>query len=264
MARGWVAAFFLLVGFGSAWARPSTSVFLEDLTWPELRADIQSGKSTILIPVGGTEQSGPQMALGKHNMRAKVLSEKIARALGNALVAPVVAYVPEGDVDHPTGDLGFPGTISVPVGAFEEVLEGAAQSFKLAGFRNILFLGDCGVYRHYLPIVAARLNRKWAGTPVKAQVIDEYYRASEIQFGRLLKDKGYSEAEIGEHAGLLDTALLMGVDPRMVRVDMLDKTRPGDGVHGDPSRASAALGNLGVDFVVARTVAAIKAVIARD
>jgi creatinine amidohydrolase len=264
MARSWVAALFLLVGCGTARAEPSTSVFLQDLTWTELRADIQSGNTTILIPIGGTEQSGPQMALGKHNMRAELLSEKIARALGNALVAPVIAYVPEGDVDHPRGDLRFPGTISVPVGAFEEVLEGAAQSFKLAGFRNILFLGDCGVYRHYLPIVATRLNREWARTPVKAHVIDEYYRASEIQFGQLLKDKGYREAAIGEHAGLLDTALLMGVDPSMVRVDMLDKIKPGDGVTGDPSRASVALGKLGVDFVVARTVAAIKEVTARD
>ena len=264
MARGLYAAFFVLIGIGIAHADPSTSVFLQDLTWTELRADIQSGKTTILVPIGGTEQSGPQMALGKHNVRARLLSEKIARALGNALVAPVIAYVPEGDVDHPRGDLRFPGTISVPVGAFEGVLEGAARSFKLAGFRNILFLGDCGVYRHYLPIVAARLDREWAGTPVKAHVIDEYYRASEIQFGQLLKDKGYSEAEIGEHAGLLDTALLMGVDPSMVRVDMLDKIKPGDGVTGDPSQASGALGKLGVDFVVARTVAAIKEVTARD
>jgi creatinine amidohydrolase len=226
--------------------------------WPELRADIQSGKTTILVPIGGTEEDGPQMALGKHNVRAELLSAKIARALGDALVAPVIAYVPEGDVDHPIGDLKFPGTISVPVGAFEEVLEGAAKSFKLAGFRNILFLDDCGVYRRYLPIVAKRLDREWAGTPVRAHVIDEYYRASEIEFAQLLKKKGYSEAEIGAHAGLLDTSLLMGVDPSMVRVDMLDKTKPGDGVYGDPSRSSVALGKLGVELVVNRTVAAIR------
>ena len=262
MARGLLVALFLLIAIGTAWAAPSTSVFLQDLTWTELRADIEAGKTTILVPIGGTEQNGPQMAVGKHNVRAELLAEKIASALGNALVAPVIPYVPEGDVDHPTGDLRFPGTISVPVGAFEEVLEGAAQSFKLAGFRNILFLGDCGVYRHYLPIVAAQLNREWARTPVRAHVIDEYYRASEIEFAQLLKEKGYSAAEIGEHAGLLDTTLMMGVDPAMVRPDLLDKTKPGDGVRGDPSRASIALGKLGVELVVTRTVAAIKKVTA--
>ena len=264
MARGLIAALFLLIGIGPAWAEPSTSVFLQDLTWTELRADIQAGKTTILIPVGGTEEDGPQMALGKHNVRVQLLSEKIARALGNALVAPAIAYVPEGDVNHPKGDLKFPGTISVPVGAFEEVLEGAAKSFKLAGFRNIVFLGDCGVYRRYLPIVATRLDREWAGTPVRAHVIDEYYRAGESEFGQLLKSKGYSQAEIGAHAGLLDTSLMMGVDPSMVRADLLDKTKPGDGVYGDPSRSSVALGKLGVQLVVTRTVAAIREITTHD
>jgi creatinine amidohydrolase len=258
MARGLLYICVLLLAGSAAAHAASSSVYLEELTWPELRVDIDAGKTTILVPIGGTEQSGPQMAVGKHDVRAHVLAGKIAHALGNALVAPVIAYVPEGDVDHPTGDLRFPGTISVPVGAFEEVLEGAARSFKLAGFRNILFLGDCGVYRHYLPIVAKRLDREWAGTGVRARVIDEYYRASEIEFGVLLHKKGYTEAEIGEHAGLLDTALMMGADPGMVRVNQLDKTKPGDGVHGDPSRSSVALGQLGVDLVVAKTVAAIK------
>jgi creatinine amidohydrolase len=265
MARGLLAALYLLIGIGPTWAGPSPSVFLQDLTWTELRADVQSGKTTILVPIGGTEENGPQMALGKHNVRAKLLCERIARALGNALVAPVIAYVPEGDVDHPTGHLQFSGTISVPIGAFEEVLEGAARSFNLAGFRNILFLGDHGGYQRDLHIVADRLDREWVGSGVRALAITEYYRASEIEFGQLLKQKGYSEAEIGTHAGLLDTSLMMGVDPRMVRADLLRETKPGDGVYGDPSRSSVALGRLGVDLVVvARTVAAIKEATARD
>src|SRR6516165_3974154 len=141
MAKGSVVLFVLLLAMAGARAAPASSVYLEDLTWPELRAEIQSGKTTILVPIGGTEQNGPQMALGKHNVRAHVLAGKIARALGNALVAPVIAYVPEGDVDHPEGHLKFPGTITVPVGAFEQTLEYAAKSFRLAGFRDIVFLG---------------------------------------------------------------------------------------------------------------------------
>jgi creatinine amidohydrolase len=258
MARGFFAALFLLTMVGPASAAPSQSVFLQDLTWTELRADIAAGKTTILIPIGGTEENGPQMALGKHNVRATLLCGKIARALGDALVAPVIAYVPEGNVDHPTGHLKFPGTISVPTGAFEEVLEGAARSFKLAGFRNILFLGDHGGYQRDLRLVAARLDREWARTPVTARAVGEYYRASEIEFGRLLKSKGYTEKEIGTHAGLLDTSLMMGVDPSMVRVGLLADTKPGDGVYGDPSRSSVALGKLGVELVVTRSVAAIR------
>ncbi|MEO8927508.1 MAG: creatininase family protein, partial [Caulobacteraceae bacterium] len=90
------------------------SVFLEDLTWTELRALIAAGKTTILVPVGGVEQSGPYLALGKHDARVRVLAERIARKLGNALVAPVVAYVPEGTIDPPTQHMRFPGTITVP------------------------------------------------------------------------------------------------------------------------------------------------------
>jgi creatinine amidohydrolase len=264
MARGLLVALLLLIGAARAHAEPSTSLFLDDLTWPELRADIAAGKTSIIIPIGGTEENGPQMALGKHNVRVKLLTEMIARKLGNALVAPVISYVPHGDVHHPTGQLAFPGTTSVSTGAFYEVVEGAAWSFKLAGFRNILFLGDHGGYQHDLQLIAARLDREWAGTPVRAHAIYEYYRASEIEFGQLLKQKGYSEAEIGKHAGLLDTSLMMGVDPSMVRADLLGETKPGDGVNGDPRRSSAALGKLGVELVVTRTVAAIRQATTHD
>jgi creatinine amidohydrolase len=258
MTRGLLFLCLLLVGITSARAAAPPSVYLEELTWTELRDQIQAGKTTILIPIGGTEQNGPQMALGKHNVRVHVLSAKIARALGNALVAPVIAYVPEGNVDHPEGHLRFPGTITVPQDAFEKVLEYAARSFKLAGFRNIVFLGDHGGYQKADQAVAQRLDREWAATPVRAWAIEEYYRASEVEFGQLLKSKGYSEAEIGTHAGLLDTSLMMATDPSLVRTDLLGETKPGDGVHGDPHRASAELGQLGVDLIVTRTVDAVK------
>jgi creatinine amidohydrolase/Fe(II)-dependent formamide hydrolase-like protein len=263
MARGLLVLCLLLVGIAGARAAPAPSLYLEQLTWPELRDQIQSGKTTILVPIGGTEQNGPQMALGKHNVRVHVLAAQIAAALGTALVAPVIAYVPEGNVDHPEGHLKFPGTITIPPGAFEQTLEYAAKSFKLAGFRDIVFLGDHGGYQKADEAVAQRLDREWAATPVRAFALTEYYRASEVEFGQLLKSKGYSEAEIGTHAGLLDTSLMMATDPGLVRTDLLAATKPGDGVHGDPRRSSATLGRLGVDLIVTRTVAAIRTAVSR-
>ena len=106
-----------------AYSQERPSVFLEDLTWTELRDEIGAGKTTIIVPIGGTEQNGPAMALGKHNRRVKLLSERIAVSLGNALVAPVIAYVPEGNLSPPSGHMRFPGTISVPEAAFEAILE---------------------------------------------------------------------------------------------------------------------------------------------
>src|SRR5215475_8382903 len=99
MAKPFLWLCFLLLGLSAA--RAADTVFLEELTWTELRDQIRSGKTTILVPIGGTEQNGPHMALGKHNVRVKALSAAIARRLGNALVAPVLAYVPEGRISPP-------------------------------------------------------------------------------------------------------------------------------------------------------------------
>jgi len=98
------------------------TVLLEQMTWTEVRDALRAGKTTVIIPVGGVEQSGPYIALGKHDRRVAILSERIARALGNALVAPVVAYVPEGNTSPPSEHMRFPGTITVPPAVFERTV----------------------------------------------------------------------------------------------------------------------------------------------
>ncbi len=248
----------LLLGVASA-ARAQTpdSVFLEDLTWTELRDQIAAGKTTIILPIGGTEQSGPAMALGKHNHRATRLSEMIAKRLGNALVAPVIAYVPEGTIDPPSAHMRFPGTITVPDDVFEKTLEYAARSFKLHGFRDIVFLGDHGGYQKDETVVADRLNREWAKTPVRVHALIEYYDITQTDYVKALEARGYSAEEIGTHAGLADTSLTLALDPSLVRADQLRsgaKFGRADGVYGDPRRSSAELGRIGVDLIVARTV----------
>jgi creatinine amidohydrolase len=258
--------FLLAVAAPAAQAQPPATVFLEELTWTELRDLVAAGTTTIIVPIGGTEQNGPDMALGKHNLRVKALSEKIALALGNALVAPVIAYVPEGGVSPPTEHMRFPGTITVPDETFEKVLEYAARSFKLHGFRDVVFLGDHGGYQKDDKIVADRLNREWAATPVRVHAVAEYYRVTQTRYVQALKDRGYSDDEIGTHAGVADTSLMLAVDPRLVRMDHLTSgAKPGaeDGVYGDPRRSSAELGQLGVDMIVTETVAAIRKDIAQ-
>ena len=255
-----VAAVCLTLACASrALGQPPDTVFVEELTWTELRDLIRAGKTTIILPTGGTEQNGPHMALGKHNARVKALSEKIARGLGNALVAPVLAYVPEGRLAPPSGHMRFPGTITVPDEAFQKVLESAARSFKLHGFRDIVLIGDHGGTQADLKAVAARLNREWARTDVRVLALEEYYRASDVETRRLFGSRGYKDEELGAHAGLTDTSLMLAVDPRMVRTDRL---KPGhrdqDGVDGDPTRATAELGRLGEELIVTRSIDAIK------
>jgi creatinine amidohydrolase/Fe(II)-dependent formamide hydrolase-like protein len=245
-------------------AAPPQTVALEDLTWTELRDAIRAGQTTIIVPVGGTEQSGPAIALGKHNARVRLLSTRIAQALGNALVAPVIAYVPEGSVSPPTSHMRFAGTITLPDGAFEQVIEYAARSFRLHGFQHIVLLGDHGGYQKNLEAVAGRLNQQWGATSVRVLAVTEYYRAAQVDFAAALRQRGYSDAEIGLHAGLADTALTLAVDPQLVRSDRLRQPlAAADGVQGDPRRATAEIGQAGVDLIVAKTVAAIRKAIAR-
>lgn len=209
----------------------------------------------MLIPIGGTEQSGPGLALGKHNVRVMALSGRIAQELGNAIVAPVIAYVPEGSVSPPTSHMRFPGTITVTDEVFSKTLEYVARSMKQAGFQNIVFLGDHGGYQQIESAVAGKLSREWSGSLVRVIALTEYYRASTDGFAAILKARGFSAGEIGKHAGLSDTSLQMAVAPNMVRADRLVSNR--GGVEGDPRRATVELGQLGVNEIIGASVAAI-------
>lgn len=70
------------------------TVWVEEMTWMEVRDALRAGKTTVIVPTGGVEQNGPYLATGKHNVVLRATCEAIARKLGDALVAPVVAFVP--------------------------------------------------------------------------------------------------------------------------------------------------------------------------
>jgi creatinine amidohydrolase len=215
------------------------SLFLEQLTWTEVRDAVAAGKTTILVPIGGTEQNGPHMALGKHNARATELARRIAQGLGDALVAPTIAYVPEGAIEPPAAHMKYAGTISIPEEAFEKTLEGAARSFRHAGFRKIVFLGDHGGYLRSLKRVAARLDAQWAPA-VHVLVPSEYY-------------------EELPHAGRADTSLTLGAGlGGMVRTDRVNPKATGLGAAQDPSGADEKAGVAVAQQIVDRTVASLK------
>ena len=259
--RWWVALSVAMSVFIPGLASAQGSVFIEELTTQEVSVALKAGKKTVLIPIGGTEQNGPHMAIGKHNTRAKALAGKIAASLGNALVAPVLSYTPEGNIDPPTEHMGFAGTISISEDTFKNILLGTARSFKKHGFTDVVLLGDSGNYQKALAAVAAQFNREAAKSPVRVHYIAEYYRSTQSTYLDALRARGLSPAEIGTHAGSADTSLLMAIDPSMVRPDRFaDAARGGWalGTLGDPRASSAANGQFGVDAVVKITVDAIK------
>ena len=248
MIRALLASCLLFVCIANAMAGTPKTVVLDELTWSELRDRIQAGSTTIIVPIGGTEQNGPHMVLGKHNVRAKAIAEKIALALGNALVAPVIAYTPEGQIEPPVAHMRFPGTISVTQETFRQILESAARSFRQHGFRDIVFIGDHGGYQKDMKAAAARLNGEWsrarssapAHLHAQAYAIEEYYLAGGSGFAQVLKGKGFRDEEIGTHAGLADTSLALAVDAGLVRADRLPSPAGrAEGVSGDPPRSAA-------------------------
>ncbi len=240
--------------------QPPNTVFIEKLTWTEIDAAIGEGTTTIIIPTAGTEQNGPHMVTGKHRYIIEEASDRIARELGNALVAPAVTYVPEGDLDPPTGHMAYAGTITLPNEYFVKLLEYAASSFRVHGFTDIVLIGDSGGNQRGMEEAARTLNQAWGGAGARVHFIGDYYAAH--GFREWLQEQGETPESIGRHAGITDTSLLLYVAPQHIRSDKLAPGGgfEGSGVSGDPTRASREYGEVGMDLRVAAAVRQIQAV----
>ena len=254
-------AICLLIAVSSvapALAQVPNTVFLEEMTWMEVREALGAGKTTVIIPTGGTEQNGPHMVLGKHNYLVHYKAGQIAERLGNALVAPVMAYVPEGDVDPPTGHMRYAGTITTPQEIFEQVLEFAARSLAQHGFTDIALLGDSGGNQAGQRSVTERLNREWADTPTRVHHVNDFYPGPGDPW---LREQGETEEAVGSHASIHDTASLLFLNPDLLRLDKLGLGVAGDGsgLVGDPSRATAEYGERILEMQIDAAVRQIRA-----
>ena len=152
------------------------TVWIEDMTSVEVRDQIKAGKSTALIIVGGMEDNGPYLPVGKHGTVMKIEAEAIARKLGNALVAPLIDTAP-GNPEKP----GLPGAIALSGETYRGVLTDMATSLKADGFTNILFMGDHGPDQKPEIEVAQALNEKWKGSGVFLAHIAAYYDYADVQ-----------------------------------------------------------------------------------
>src|SRR5213594_486005 len=120
------------------------TVMMEEMTWMEIRDAMRAGKKTVIVPTGGVEQNGPYLTTGKHNFVLRATAPAIARKLGNALVAPIVGFVPEGDIDPPTIHMKYPGTISLTEETYQRLLIDICDSMRMHGFQHIVLIGDSG------------------------------------------------------------------------------------------------------------------------
>jgi len=154
----------------------TSPVFIEEMTWMEVRDALAEDKTTAIVGTGGVEQNGPYVAAGKHNFVLSATTEAIARELGDALVAPIVKFVPEGSIDPPSGHMRYHATISVSQATFEALLTDVASSLEAHGFTDIVLIGDSGGNTRGMQNVADALNMAWADRGSRVHHIPEYYR----------------------------------------------------------------------------------------
>jgi creatinine amidohydrolase len=239
------------------------SVFLEELTWLEVRDALRSGKTTAVVPTGGVEMSGPYLALGKHNYVNRATCAAIARKLGNALCAPNVPFVPEGDIEPPSGHMRYPGTISVGAATFRALLTDIASSLKAHGFEHIVLLGDSGGNQPGLKTVAADLSAKWAGGKTTIHFIPEYYDypGASAFAARTL---GWTQVDEGHHDDPIISSIMMTVDPSTVRIQQrIAKNRASiNGISLAPVDMAVASGRRIVDYRADAAVVAIRKALA--
>jgi creatinine amidohydrolase len=244
-------------------AQDLPSVFLDELTWTEVRGAIDGGTTTVIVATAGTEQNGPHMVLGKHMFIVKEAARQIAERLGNTLVAPVIAYVPEGDLEPPSGHMRYAGSITLPNEHFMTLVEFAARSLAVHGFTDIVFIGDSGGNQRGMSAVAEKLNTEWAGRPTRVHFAGDYYSANE--FREWLISQGEPEDAVGSHAGIMDTSILWAVAPEHIRQDRLAPGGgfEGSGVSGDPTKASQAYGRKGMELKVEAALRQIRELMGR-
>ncbi len=188
------------------------SVWIEELTWMEVRDAMAAGKTTAIIAAGSTEQNGPYVPTGKHIYVLRATAEAIARGLGTALVAPMIPF-------EPGAASATPGTLQLRPETYEALIEDEAEGLKANGFAHVVLIGDSGGNQRGLANVAKKLTTAWAGGPTSIHFVPEYYdswEAADAAWASLGVPKTVDE---GIHDDYSVNAIIATVDPGKIRFE---------------------------------------------
>jgi creatinine amidohydrolase/Fe(II)-dependent formamide hydrolase-like protein len=239
-------------------AAQTRSVWIDDLTWPEVRDAIVAGKSTAIIFVGSSEQNGPHMAIGKHNFIARHAAQRIAEELGDALVYPVIPFAITGDAAAKTAHMRFPGSVSLPPDVFSGLVRAVVQSALSAGFKLVTLMGDHGGGQEEMSRAAQALDTQSKKSGARVLFVGDLYSKADAQFDALLAKRGITSKEL--HAGIPDTSAIIFLgEQAWIRKDQIAAANDATGVQGSPALATAELGKLYLDMKVENAVNQIKA-----
>ena len=235
---------------------PNT-VWLEEMTWIDVRDALKAGKTNVIVPTGGMEPNGVWLVTGKHNYVLHANCEAIARKMGNALCAPIVKFVPEGNISPKSSHMVSPGTISAREETFQALLTDIAESLQAHGFKNVIFIGDSGGNQKGQQTVADTLTTKWAGKAL-ALHIGEYYDYATV--AKYMEGQGIKEGTSDNmHDDPIITLNMFIDDPNSVRYEQRVKAGKAsiNGVSIADRKKNTELAKKIVDFRATKTIEAI-------
>ena len=244
------------------------TVWIEELTQPELRDLIRDGYTTVLIMTGGVENNSANLAMGKHNINNRLLGEMIARKLGKTLVAPLVTLEPGN-----AGATIQPGRAGpmISQATYRAMLYDMGNYLRSMGFKEIYYMGDSGGNAGGMRFAADSLTKVYAGNaqPVYFKHIAEYYNhtshvqpyiQNELKIPEQIRI-GASSGSSGLHEELGIDATMALADPQSIRFEQRVKAGQAE-INGIKFESLAWLQDLGrkvADVRVTTTINAINA-----
>ncbi|MGA3190786.1 MAG: creatininase family protein [Bryobacteraceae bacterium] len=194
--------------------KPVDTVFMEEMTWLEIRNALKSGKTTVIVPAGGLEATGPFITLDKHQNMLRGSTDRIARKLGNALIAPVIRYVPPDD-----GARGpYIGDFNISLAAYKSILTDICTTLKNDGFKEIILIGDHQGAQRGMKEVSEELSPNWAAGPARVHYVAEYYDRRAV-YDYMKTTLGIAEKRgAGFGDNYYNTAILMALNPESARL----------------------------------------------
>lgn len=242
------------------------SVWIEELTWMEIRDAINAGNTTALIVTGGVESNGPHLASGKHNYSNQLMGESVAHALGNTLVAPLVTLEP----GNPSRDVMVGGTgPMVSQETYIAWLVDMGDSLRGMGFTEVFYLGDSGGNLRGMQAAADALNERYGGTPTRFHHVADFYNHTQVR-QYMQEELGIPEemeyaassGSDGIHEELSIDAIMSVIDPTSIRFEQ--RVAAGrasiNGISLEPLEQTQELGRKLIEFRTRITVEAIEAI----
>lgn len=241
-------------------------------TWAEIEAYLKRSTG-IIIPIGSTEQHGPNGLIGTDAICAEVFAHAVGDA-ADALVAPTVSV---GMAQH---HLGFPGSMTLRPSTLIAVIRDMVASLSRHGFDRFFFINGHG---GNVATVTAAFSEIYAeaslqsglsnGTPVRCTIKNWYDASAARRLSRELFG-----GEEGSHATPSEVSVTFHAYPQAVKqAEMTPRVAPtgsftdaadyrrrfADGrIGSNPALASAAHGRTILDAVVPELVESYRAFLA--